>query len=235
VNVVVGCPVVRREWIIDRWAEAAVASAAQAGHHPSFLVVADARDPTIEVLAAAASRLRVEVTHVPIDEPRDVDERDWCPPRYVRMAELRNTLLAAVRALGPDLFWSLDSDIIAHPEAFTVMQGLLDAPIVASSTCCYLSHNKSSPNYANFVRPSERLDRRYQPGVTITVDVIMANKLMTPAAYTVDYLPHQQGEDAGWCRNVRAAGGRLKWAAEPVSKHVQDRRQLDLVDDRCGY
>lgn len=236
-DVLVGCPITRREWIADRWLHAAADSVRAGGATPSFLAVIDPSDPTVRVLERSAEEAGVLLEIVEIDEPRDTLKRDWHPERYDRMAELRNLLLAAVRAREPDLFWSLDSDILVTVDAYTVAERILqdDPEAVASSTCCFLTPGERAPNYANLVSGTGQLYRKYNPGLTVHVDVIMAMKLMAPAAYHVDYAGHRSGEDIGWSLNVRAAGGRLRWASEPISKHVMEPRLIDQVDKRCGY
>lgn len=246
-NVLIGCPVAHRDWIIRPWADHLETAAAAAGFDPSFIVAAHPDDPTPQVLAAHTS---TPVTVVPVDEPRDYDVRDWNDGRYARMATIRNELLAAVRDLQPDLYFSIDSDILVHPAALATMHGLIERGFDGSSTACFLkpaprprrdgtAHPGSyiCPNYAMFVNGS-RIHRPWTSSPCKTVDVIMAIKAMTPAAYQVDYRHHDQGEDVGWALECRHARLRLAWASRPASKHVmtshcQAHIQHDTACNEC--
>lgn len=237
-NVLVGCPVLRREWIIDRWMTAAAFSADAAGATPAFVLVVDPHDPTLELAIDTAEHLGVQLTYVPVTEARTEDVRDWhTEGRYLRMANLRNQLLAVARSKETPLLWSLDSDIIAAPGAFKAMADQITAGADAAASCCFLSQSTNNPNFCEFAGApgTSRYSRRHQPNATISVDVIMANKLMSPSAYAVDYGYHRSGEDIAWSEAAKARGLRLVWIAEPVSKHVMHPKQLDVLDARCGY
>jgi hypothetical protein len=66
-------------------------------------------------------------------------------------------------------------------------------------------------------------------------DVIMAVKLMSPAAYNVDYEVHRQGEDIGWSIAARKKGVKLGWDGRTVSKHLMTKDALDKIDKRVGF
>lgn len=238
-RLLVGCPVLRREWIIGAWAEHAVTAAWRAGMNAELVVVAGVDDPTVPALRAAAT---VPVHHVVVDEPRTARGRNWHGEntpgsgltRFDRMVELRNTLLGAVRAETPDLFLSLDSDVLAHPDAIVHMARLVDDGYAAAGGACFLSATGfSAANYARFNRRGN-LHRPWKPGVAIRVDVLAAVKLMTPAAFHVDYGHHRQGEDVGWSNAVGARGLRLAWTSEVVSRHVWDEAALSRRDPRVS-
>ncbi len=240
----IGCPVDRRDWVIDRWMIAAAMSAHAGGvQHPEFVLVADPRDPTLDVAAKTAADLGVTLhvvdTHDPhLDPGAPPYKRDWWKPgRFNRMAEIRNLLLGFARRAGPDHLWSIDSDIIAAPGAYTAMAAALANGDTAAASCVHLAHRGTRvPNYGYLVqRPSERLDRGNRLDGNLAVHVLMANKLMSVDAYHVDYTADRQGEDAGWSKQVTANGGRLRWIAQPVSKHIYLPDELDRFDPRCGY
>src|SRR5690554_4926026 len=121
-DVLVGCPVAARDWCIEHWWRFAEISALRAGMTPRFLLVAGHQDTTAETLAAAGCR---DLIVHRIDDDRDHDSHDWANPgRIERMVELRNILVERVTQEAPDLFLSLDSDILLHPDALRVMRRL---------------------------------------------------------------------------------------------------------------
>lgn len=241
-DALIGTVTAARGWCIEHWWRFAEISARQAGLDPQFVLLAGHQDPTPDVLLdAGATNLWV----VRIDDTRDHDAHDWADTgRYERMVELRNQLLHVVRDLAPPMFLSLDSDILLHPEAFGRMTGMLDR-FDAAGSACFLSGQRAqpppnwrpackAPNYA-LLSSDERLNRNWQPGLEHPVDVLMAIKLMQPAAYQVDYGYHRQGEDIGWSKNATGAGLNLGWTSKVVSKHLMSPWMLDVIDPRCGY
>lgn len=231
-NLLIGCPVFRRDWVIAEWYHYAVAAAERADLDPTFVLVGDqVRDLTFAVLRAVMKHELVVV-----DEPEDTrrdDLRDWDHERFHRMVELRNRLLGRVRELQPDYFLSLDSDILIHPQALDAMKACTDRwHAVGSKT--YMTHRGTShPSYATLTR----MQGMHRPDATGTfaVDVIMAIKLMTKDAYSVDYRWARQGEDIGWSKACREQGLKLGWVGEMASKHVMLKEHLHVVDPRCGY
>lgn len=260
-SLLIGCPVAHREWIIRHWADHALTAARHAGFEPAFVLAAHPEDPTPRFIAPR-SAARFDV--VPVDLERAEDRRDWYRPgRFSQMAEIRNTLLRHVRAASPDMFLSLDSDILLHPDALTHMVGMLEHWDAAGSACFLSKAPKvrrdgqiargswNLPN-AGKLSPNHQLMRRWEAGAPDRrVDVLMAIKLMSPAAYAVDYAYHFQGEDVGWALNARVAGLRFGWTCKVVSKHVMESHcgahlnhdpgcekcsePISRIDPRCGY
>lgn len=238
-GLVIGCPVYKRDWIIVEWYQFAVAAAEQAGLDPLFVLVGD--DLTD---ASTFEALRGVMRHelVVVVEPEDpvndaIHERRtdayWNPRRYERMAYLRNRLLQTVREVRPEYFLSLDSDILLHQRALgSMIEQAGQWQAVGSKT--YMDDSRLYPSYAMLRAPGRGLQRVDSSGV-FRVDVIMAIKLMTSQAYAVDYEPHWQGEDVGWCIAARRAGVTLGWDGQFCSKHVTRSSRLRQVDVRCGY
>jgi hypothetical protein len=69
----------------------------------------------------------------------------------------------------------------------------------------------------------------------IPADIIMAVKIMAPAAYDVDYQYHFHGEDIGWSAACRAKGLKLGWDNRHINKHVLVPGMLATVDRRLGW
>lgn len=231
-NLLIGCPVLRRDWIIAEWYRYAVCAAEVADLDPIFILVGDqVRDPTFPALQAV---MRHEL--VIVDEPeedRSEDVRDWNHERFRRMVTLRNRLLERVRQLQPDYFLSLDSDILIHPDALSAMKSHTDRWSAVGGKTHMTHRGTNHPSYATLTRMMG-LHRPDSDGV-FAVDVIMAIKLMTRQAYSVDYEWARQGEDIGWSKACKAGGLKLGWVGTVTSKHVMRPEDLYVVDPRCGY
>jgi hypothetical protein len=229
VNLVVGCPVSCREWILPTWFRHIERAAEVAGLQPSFTFVCHPHDRSWACLLEHAP----EATIVPASFNRGNDERRWNPPRYLQMVELRNELLAAVREQQPDLFLSIDSDILLHPDQLKLMIECLDRFDAVGGRCYMTSSGTRFPSWGRLSKYGN-LQRTDADG-TFAVDVIMAVKLMAPAAYAVDYQFDMQGEDIGWCRAAAQAGVRLGWDGRVIAKHVLAPHLLTARDPRVGF
>lgn len=242
-TLLIGAPVRAREWIIERWfdhIEVATLEAVRLGiGRPAYVFVGDRRDPTLELIARRCAAQDRDVRFVHVDEPELVDERTWATPgRFARMAYLRNELLGAVREIGPDLFWSVDSDILVHPRSLVTAIPLLERFAAVGNRCYLTDVGYDAPNWGVWHPGAGGLVRFSDDPEVLgewPVDIIMAAKLMSPAAYAVDYADHHQGEDIGISLAWKAAGLKVGWCGANVSKHVRRRELLDVVDERCGY
>lgn len=242
-KVVIGCPVSNREWIMEHWFNYVDVAAEEAGVDHRFVFVGDPADPTFEVI----NRRAPDSTVVETAEERSVDVREWSTERKDKMVWLRNLLLAEVRGLAPDYFLSLDSDILIHPEAIRSMLEAFSGGWDAVGGKCYMTALPQGPAVTNprsgtscpSYLSGGRAGYFHRPDVEVPslfrVDIIMAIKMMAPAAYNVDYAPHPHGEDIGWSFNARDAGLKLAWDARTISKHVMLPEHLHMLDARCGY
>lgn len=239
-RIMVGCPVLHREWILEAWFEHIEAAFERLGQdvtHDYVLLGDTIKDPTFDVaLEQCAKRgLKMILEHAPDERPLDL--RQWDEKRYRRMVELRNQLLGVVRREAPDLFLSIDSDILLHPDALADMleqieegQRLPALGRIAVGGKAYLSqYGVQCPSWANLGR--EGSINRSDTSGTFRVDVIMAVKLMAPAAYEVDYRLDLQGEDIGWSKAAREARVVLMWTGRSASKHVFSRFHCGT----CGH
>lgn len=234
-TLLVGCPIRGREWLLPTWFAHIEAACAEVEIQPEYVFVISVRDHGAErmlrLLCADANR----VIHVVlVDEDGDrTDQRVWNETRYHHMVFLRNHLLQAVRKVAPDLFLSLDSDILVAKGA---LPNLLDSvpEFHAVGGKLYMeTGGLASPSYAHLVN-TQGLSRPDFDGL-MRVDVIMAMKLMGPAAYNVDYRYHFQGEDIGWSMACTEKGLKLGWDGRICSKHVMNSDMFTTVDWRCGY
>lgn len=247
----IGCPVSKREWILDRWfdhTEEAVACAGMGSplsYNYIFAVDPHWDEETYEIIMRRAPHSVI----VEVAEARMADLRVWTEPRKEYMAVLRNWILEKVRALGPECYLSLDSDVLLHPDAIASMLNALGTPdrYDAVGGKCYMSPlpqgpaagnprvGTACPSYLTFGRAGTFRRRDVEVPSLISVDCIMAIKMMTPRAYAVDYRYHKHGEDIGWALACRDESVRFGWDARVVNKHVMRREHLDVVDPRCGF
>lgn len=237
-SLIVGAPVRDRGWIIGNWFE--YLAAAVEHETPTCTVgvvlVGSKDDPTREEAERAAKHFCMSLDWV---EPEQDDvgpyERSWSMCRYDTMTSVRNTLLHRVRELQPDVFWSLDTDILVNEICLSsALRILKEDRFDAVGMKLYMTpKGRGAPSYA-LLPPRGGLRRPDHEGV-IQVDAIMASKLMSPQAYNIDYSSHMQGEDIGWSINARRSGCKLGWDGTSISKHVMSKDQLKVVDQRCGY
>lgn len=236
-KLVVGCPVRDRSWIIRRWFEhlhGALTHAGIARSDVGLVFIGDyADDATFREIDRACLELSFSRTVIERAGEATPYRREWGWSRYLEMAELRNGLLAAVRAAGPDLFWSLDSDILVAENTLASAIDAVEHFDAVGSRCYMTPKGTWCPSYA-MLTGGAGLQRTDFEGLS-KVDVIMAAKLMSPDAYDVDYVGHRQGEDIGWSVSARKAGCRLGWDGRTISKHVMGPEYLDVIDVRCGF
>lgn len=236
-QLVVGCPIRDRAWIVEDWLTHIAGATHNAGlfDQVSVVLVGDPRVDTSTFRAAtsAAARLCTTLDSVATREPAGPYVRTWTLERFKHMSALRNMLLAKVRVHAPAYFWSVDSDVLVSADA-------LSSAIDASSTFdavgsrCYMTQDgRDYPSRA--VRSNDGTLVRDDDDRVSTADVIMAVKLMKPRAYAVNYAAHPLGEDVAWSLAAQRAGCALGWDGRTVSKHVMSEGALGRVDERCGY
>lgn len=228
-KLLVGCPVSCREWILPTWFAHVRNAALIAGLDPQFVFVCHRTDRSWDVLLHQAP----DATMIEAPFARGRDTRQWDPPRYQQMVDLRNQLLTAVRAQGPDLFLSLDSDILLHPDQLKLMIECLDRFDAVGGRCYMTSSGTRFPSWGRLTRAGGL--QRIDSDGTFAVEVIMAIKLMTPQAYAVDYAFDLQGEDIGWSRNAARAQLRLGWDGRTIAKHVLAPHLMTPRDARVGF
>jgi hypothetical protein len=237
-NLIVGCPIAHRSWIAKQWVNAAVRAAEEAALSISFVIVCPSWDrESSTAVRASAAKFRVPVYVRYTNEGTVPKERIWGFERYERLAACRNVLLKEVRLLNPDLFLSLDSDILIGPFVISRLIKHLrqhNGPFDAVAGKTWLSMNsRNIVNYASYVNGSLR---RQDTTAIFKTDIIMALKLMSRQVYMdVDYQPHLQGEDIGWSINARKKGYVLGFDGSVVSKHVMSPSLLTKVDPRVGW
>lgn len=208
------------------WYSYAEQAADRAGVDPHYVFVQTEGDDSLNDLVFTDN-----VTIVSVDEPL-FQERNWGNERYVHMVNLRNTLLEKVREISPDLFLSLDSDILLNPDF--LKDSLSRDGWDAVGGKVYLSKSrKEYPSYAKLSKDGNLI--RPDADGFFKTDVLMAVKLMKPQAYFTDYKFDKRGEDIGWSINCRDNGLSLFWNGTVPSKHVFLPEKIGDFDERVGY
>ena len=235
-RLVIGCPLRGREWMIKPWFEAVVASATKTDINFCFAFVIDEGDGIAPLVREYCYHYELPAYYVefpPYMGPQQGVEHHWNVEKIQYMVDLRNQLLALVRNINPDFFFSLDSDIILKEN---VIGDLLEACSLydAVGGKVYLAKQARLPSYGNLIRENLNM-LRPDVDTLIPVDIIMAAKMMTKPAYMVDYKFEPRGEDLGWSANVKDAGLKLGFDGRTVSKHIMDQSHLYSVDPRVGF
>lgn len=223
----------RRAWVIGPWFDRIETTCLHAGIEPIYVFVGDPdNDSTFDHIRDRAPSAAV----VPAPLGLLDGQRDWGRPhRYKQMVGLRNRLLEAVRIIEPDVFLSIDSDVLAHRQLVEQLLTAIDEDDwgAVGGKCYMTPAGTSAPSWANLTGGGGIY--RYDNTGRFPVDAIMAIKMMTPAAYNVDYRHHVQGEDIGWSLACREHGVPLAWDGSVTSKHVMQPVMLDRVDPRVGF
>ena len=228
----VGCPVRDRNWILPKWKEH-VENALPEGWDLIFIFVVSKEDHESIKLLDSWDNSNV----VLVDEKYSSYSRYWNSARYNEMVFLRNSLLKAVRYHEPDLFLSLDSDILLHKDAIANMYETLmseDDNLIAVGGLTWLDPTDERVTNAAMLRSDLNGFRRVPDRGQFFVDVIMAIKLMSPIAYSIEYKYDSQGEDIGWSRAVKEAGYKLKFDSRLGNRHVWNQDWINIEDKRCS-
>lgn len=232
---IAGCPASGREWACDQWVGHLVTAMDFAGRNDLiiYMLVPHDDEPTAEAIGEACSLHHVELILERSDEPM-IKGRDWTTlGRYEQIMKARNVMLVTIREMAPDLFLSIDSDIMIGVHVLDGLIHDLDRFDAVAGKLWLSLDNDDIVNYG-MILPGGGMNRGNYDGC-FPVDVIMALKLMTPKAYWIDYEYDQRGEDLGWSRNAKAAGLRLGWDGSLISKHIMYPDLIDKFDKRVGW
>lgn len=173
---------------------------------------------------------RVNLHEVYSLEPDRDDNRYWSKERYHHMVYVRNLLLGRVRELEPDIFFSVDTDILLN---LTVVNNMIESlsQFDAVAGKVYLSPTGTDITNAGHTNRFNNLIRVKSEGV-LSVKYIMALKAMRPSAYNIDYEFHHKGEDLGWSNACRREGLKLGFDGRKAAMHVMEKWQLGAKDKR---
>lgn len=216
-NVVVGCPVKDRAWVLGEWFDAIQTQ----GVEVSVITLLSPSQDNTELI------LRDRGAHIIYDEEvgrstTDIDNHIWGDQsNYEYMANLRNRLIDTCVSLDVDYFFSLDSDIILPPNALTQMLQFAEshAGIVAPA----VNMVTGSPvwnvmNWVDKYRPG-RADRTVVPIARGQADVVMAAMMLDRDGMRARWESHSQGEDVGFCLDAYSKQIPCWWLPEIICEH----------------
>lgn len=246
-RVAVGCPVRNRAWIFPHWVEHVRTAFDVVGLKPHWIfaigIGPTGHDDGTHKMATDLYKTDPGIW-CDINEPETKTTREnWTDERLSQMADYRNRLLEMVRVDQPDLFLSVDSDILLHPCALmTLLDTISKEHMVAGALTEYaavggktfLSEASRHLTTYGTLNSNGGIRRQDSDGVFST-EILMALKLMSPAAYNIPYSYHRSGEDIGWSLNCKAAGLTLGWDGRITSKHCMRPEHLERVDRRVGW
>lgn len=234
--ILISAPVYKREWILPYWFEAIEKQGIpfdQIGFQ--FLTGPGDLFTLHELLSFHNAHPEVRCFDLILDDEDEHREhvegiRHWPHDRYHVMAKFRNKLLARARGRRPDLFFSLDTDVILEDPSTIKRLIEVTEDNNAVSPLMYMTPDSTDfPNVMSwFDGCGERGFRRpegYPIGEIFQSDIIMAAVMMSPAVYTqTRYEYHHQGEDVGWSKNATEAGFKLFCAGDIYAPHIMNRK-----------
>lgn len=238
-RLLVGCPVRDRNWILQSWFDHVLVAGDLAGVDLEFVfVVAEDDLDSREFLSAWSDEFGLPVDVTVLSEPAFDGRRDWNVDRLEHMVSLRNVMLRRVRKFAPEVFLSLDSDVLLAPESIGKALKIMadESPVVLGQKAYLSEFSTRYPNMGLWANSNHTKFYREDCDYLKTVDIVMAVKFMSPDAYNVDYRYHFLGEDLGWSSAIsKIYGRRLLWDGSTVNKHVMHPDLLGLVDSRVGW
>lgn len=240
-KLLIGCPVYKREWILPLWFEKIEAQTLPLSEIGFVFELGTDDDATHDVLWGWHSQhpevevfdglIREDLKH----KTHADNHRTWVRDDYLRMAEMRNSLLDRVVCYDPDAYFSLDSDLILDdPKSLEILLELLQRDeIDAVSPLSYMfPMGRDFPSVMSWIdEPGGRAVRNnnaYLWGAAFQADVIMAAVMMSKPVYqNVRYKWHSQGEDLGWSDEARRGGYKLWCASNVYVEHIMHGWMLD--------
>lgn len=232
-KLLVGCPTRNRTWILEKWRDHVEAATPGNWDLEYLFIVGDDDKESIDLLS---SWQRASLIFVQEEDPGP--KRSWGKEgRYDHMVFLRNTMLDNVRKKSPDLFLSLDSDILLGVNTIREMhETMTKYQFDAVGGLTWLDQtDPKCTNVANWSSSSMQGFKRVVSRGHHKVDIIMAIKLMSPSAYSVEYAYHKLGEDLGWNKNMFLAQRHIGMDGRTTNKHVMGPEYLDRKDKRVGW
>jgi len=234
-DIIVGCPTVNRTWILPLWKEYVEEAVPDSWNLHYVFAVPEWDEETLELLGTWENTQIIPTEEV----QRSSTDRDWANlDSFNRMSELRNLILKFVRQHHPDIYLSLDSDILLSKKAFNEMFSTLEEQHCnAVGGMTFLDPTDptvtSAANWKN--QNTCQQMKRIRPGTVVPAQILMAIKMMDNLAYNVNYDYHSLGEDFGWSKNAGTAGVKMYVDGRTPSKHVMDKKWLEIEDKRVGY
>ena len=154
-------------------------------------------------------------------------KRAWGKDDYQKMSLMRNYLLDQASVLGPDHYFSLDSDILLDDPNTLIKLQHYAYNGAAVSPLLYMRHYGCDyPSIMSWYNGQIggrgfREVKNYPIGHVFQADIIMAAVMMSKPVYKIArYFQHPQGEDLGWSASCAKNGFKLYAASDIYCPHI---------------
>jgi hypothetical protein len=237
--ILIGLPVYKRAWIMSDWFAAIEKQTVPLSELGFVFELGPDDDETHELLwrwhmnhpevAVFDGTIRMTEHH---DEHPE-HGRSWNRGKYEKMATLRNHLLDTVVSMQPDVFFSLDSDILLESDKTLEILAERALSGVAVSPLSYMfPSDERYPSVMSWVDriggKARRMLDKYPIGTNFKAEIIMAAVAMPKHVYeTTRYTAHRQGEDLGWSTTATMAGHELWCSSDLYGAHIMHKDMLE--------
>jgi len=239
-NLIIGCPIYKRDWIFAYWAAAIEKQTVDLSKIGFVFITSSNDEKTIQYINLWKN-LHPEIPYFELIPKDDVthhehaeNSRQWTMSKYHNMVALRNALLSEVRKIQPNYFFSLDSDvIIQNPMTIELLVSHIQDGADAVNPLMFMTpFGIDFPSVMTWVdEPGKKAKRvsNYPLGNYFRSDIIMAAKMMSKDTYNnVDYIFHSQGEDLGWCADAHKKGFHNLYSASYIyAPHIMHPQMID--------
>lgn len=238
-KILIGCPIYKRDWILDKWFEAIEGQTIPLSDIGFIFELGTNDDDTHDKLWRwHMNHPEVTVFDGAIREDEQHNHhsdsgRQWKQSDYYRMVNFRNSLLDRAIAYEPDRYFSLDSDIILeNPKTLEILYDYTSELDVVSPLMFMYPKGCDFPSVMTWEsKPGGRAYRdrgNYKWGELFQADVVMAAVMMRPEVYkTTRYQWHRQGEDLGFAWNMAENGFTSYCASDIYCPHIMHTWMLD--------
>jgi len=240
-KLIIGCPIYKRDWIFPYWARC-IASQSVPLKDIGFIFETSPNDTETTDLLKMWKSQNSDIPLFEIVQRPDLphfehekNSRQWTMSKYHNMVNLRNSILSRVREIGPDYYFSLDSDVlIKNPSTIELLISHIEDGADAVNTLMFMTPvGTQYPSVMTWKKDDDSEGRAYREesyplGTFFKSDIIMAAKMMSKDVYNnVNYEFHIQGEDLGWSLDAKRKGFNLFSASYIYSLHVMQKEMLE--------
>lgn len=231
-KLLIGCPIYKRDWILNHWIKCIRNQSFDLSKIGFIFEVSPNDSATLSILETW-KKYDKTIPYFEIFTRNDIphyehidNSRQWTLSKYENMVNLRNSLLNKVREIDPELYFSLDSDILLeNPNTIELLIAHIKEGADAVSPLMFMTPiGDMYPSVMTWINDgtskAKRLPR-YPLGTYFKSDVIMAAKMMSKKVYkNIDYSIHRQGEDVGWSWSCKEKGYKLFSASYIYAPHI---------------
>lgn len=232
-DIVFGCPIANRSWVIDRWWSAINGKQVVDQQWSTVFMYSPSEDDTLAKLCALEGDVTILEAVEEIRTREEMDLHRWPETHFEHMSRWRNALLDHCEKVGAEWFFSVDSDIILPPMTAQRLQAVLgrfsgmNYGAIAPAVNMAVHIDAHAYNFMQWNPQST--DDAYRPTLPMpnepfTVGVIMGAMLIHRSAFHVRWEAHPQGEDLGWSRDAQRKDVRLLLDPTIQCNHLMKRR-----------